>query len=73
MAQLQDFLNNPPALVGPDYNIYRYCDGIYKVIHFKQPRSLVPNLKPPQKKEPGDKKPESSLSRARRMIGRANV
>ena len=68
MAQLQDYLNNPPALVGPDYNIYRYCDGLYKVIHFKQPRSLVPIVKPPKNKDPGDKKPESSLSRARRIV-----
>lgn len=38
---LAEALVNPLALVGPDYSIYRYTDQIYKIVHFKTPRSLV--------------------------------
>lgn len=61
--------NPPPSLVGPDYNIYRYTDQIYKIVHFKAPRicGLLSNI-PSKKKEPSEKKPDSSLSRARRIV-----
>lgn len=69
MATLADYLNNPPKLVGPDYNMYKYTDQIFKVVHFKQPRNLVPGpkrVKP--KSQDSDKKPDSSVSRAKRKI-----
>lgn len=61
--------NPPPPLVGPNYNIYRYTDEIYKIVHFKAPKvyGLV-NNKPLKKSEPSEKKPDSSLSRARRTV-----
>lgn len=65
---LSQYIANPPKLVGPDYNIYRYTDQIYKVVKFKRPRDLTPRVKPIKSKEPSEKKPESSLSRARRNV-----
>ncbi len=69
MTKLAEYVANPPALVGPDYNIYHYTDGIYKVVHFKQPRSLVPSPKHSKPKSQDElKKSESALSRARRNV-----
>lgn len=69
MPTLAEYLVNPPKLVGPDYNIYKYTDEVYKVVHFKQPRSLVPNPKRVKPKSQDDnKKPDSSISRARRNV-----
>lgn len=69
MPTLAEYLENPPHLVGPDYTLYKYTDQIYKVIHFKQPRSLVPNPKRQKPKtQDENKKPDSSVSRARRNV-----
>lgn len=68
MPMLSEYLLDPPKLVGPDYNIYRYTDNCYKVVHFKNPRSLVPIMRPKKAKPPSEKKPDSSLSRARRNV-----
>lgn len=58
----------PPELVGPDYNLYRYRDDMYKVVHFK---STAPRLGlHKQKEETGfrhDDKLPQALSRARRV------
>lgn len=68
MPTLAEYVLDPPKLVGPDYNIYRYTKDTFKIVRFKSPRSLVPNPKPPKAKEPTGKKSESSLSRARRSV-----
>lgn len=68
MPTLAEYVQDPPALVGPDYNIYRYTNDVYKVVHFKTPRSLVPKPRTPKKAEPSEKKSESALSRARRNV-----
>lgn len=67
--QLSDALKNPPKLLGPDYTIYHYRSGIYKVVKFKSPRQLVKPLHTQNKKaEPSEFKPDTSLSRARRNV-----
>ena len=69
MSTLQDYLKDPPKLVGPDYNIYHYTGGIYKVVKFKAPRSLLKVVRPSKPKSAeSTKKPDSSLSRARRNV-----
>lgn len=61
---LLDFPSEP---IRPDYNIYRYTDGIYKIVNFK---STLPRLVPPVRKEETkyDDKLVQSLSRARRVV-----
>ncbi len=66
---LSDAVQNPPKLVGADYNLYFYRDGIYKVVKFKSPRQLVKPLRPDKpKSEPSEFKPDSSVSRAKRTV-----
>lgn len=66
---LQDYLQCPPKLVGPDYTIYHYRDGMYKVVKFKSPRQLVKPLQPVKPKtESSEFKPDSSVSRAKRTV-----
>lgn len=67
---LSQYVENPPVLVGPDYRIMHYTGGIYKVIKFKNPRP-VGFLRPKKVKVKSDdevKKPDSSVSRARRNV-----
>ena len=57
-----------PDLVRPDYNVYRFRDDMYKIVHFK---STAPQLGiPHRRKEDGylhDDKLPQSISRARRV------
>lgn len=65
---MRDWFSQPPVeLVRPDYNIYRYTDGIYKIVNFK---STLPRLTPPVRTEETkyDNKLVQSLSRARRIV-----
>lgn len=57
----------PPELVNPDYNVYSYANGIFKVVRFK---SNAPRMVPvsARKRSDSPKKLEASLSRARRMV-----
>lgn len=57
----------PPELVKPDYNVYSYANGIFKVVRF---RSTAPRMIPSsaRKRSENPKKLEASLSRARRMV-----
>lgn len=56
----------PLGLVGPSYNIYRYTDHIYKVIHFPRPRLMLKAEK--AQKQSSGKKLDASFSRAKRII-----
>lgn len=58
----------PPELVGPDYNLYRYRDDFYKVVHFKStaPRSAGFTREKDEGFRYEDKLPQA-LSRARRV------
>lgn len=58
MADLLSSLvsNPPPPLVGPNYNIYRFTDQIYKIVHFKSPKVYcMVDSKPRKKSEPSEK------------------
>lgn len=60
-------LQAPPELIRGDYSVYRYTDSIYKIVRFKS--NLVPRGPlPSTEKQHHDKKLESSLSRARRVL-----
>ena len=63
MADL--LFNPPPELVRPSYNIYRYTDQIYKVVHFK---STMPGYRAFGDVQHHDEKMDSSISRAKRVI-----
>lgn len=65
---MRDWFSQPPAEpIRPDYNIYRFTDGIYKIVNFK---STLPRLAPPVRSEETkyDNKLSQSLSRARRIV-----
>lgn len=63
---MADLLHNLPAdLVRPSYNIYRYTDQIYKVVHFK---STMPGYRGSGDVQHHDEKMDSSISRAKRVI-----
>lgn len=57
----------PPDLARPDYTIYDYRNGIYKIVRF---RSTAPRLCLPseRKKKGNDHKLDASISRARRVV-----
>lgn len=61
-------LEAPPELVNPDYNVYRYRDDLYKVVHFKStaPRSAGFIREKDEGFRHQDKLPQA-LSRARRV------
>lgn len=58
---------NISKLVRPDYNIYHFTDGIYKVVHFK---STAPRFVSAEKrtKKGNENKLDAALSRARRTV-----
>ena len=59
----------PPALVGPDYNLYQYRHDFYKVVHFRstEPRMALHNRDKSEGFKYDDKLPQA-LSRARRVV-----
>ena len=66
---LADALKNPLALVGPNYSIYRYTDQIYKIVHFKSPRSLVERrVKCDRTTKGNSEKLDAAISRAKRVV-----
>lgn len=67
---LSQYVAHPPALVQPDYNIYRYTDQIYKIVHIKNPRPLIrgPRRTKVRPDDEPPKKSDSNLSRARRVV-----
>lgn len=67
--KLNDVVDGSTALVGPSYNIYRYTDQIYKVIHWPSPRSLIKPVTAPDRSQKGNqKKLDPSISRSRRVV-----
>lgn len=57
----------PPELIGPSYNIYRYTDQIYKVVHFKSTAPRVGRVDK-SKDVHHENKLDASLSRSRRVV-----
>ena len=65
---MRDWFSQPPAEpIRPDYNIYYFRDGIFKIVNFK---STLPRLCPPVRtvETKYDNKLSQSLSRARRSV-----
>lgn len=65
---MSDWFSQPPAeQVRPDYNVWYYIDGIYKIVNFK---STLPRLAPPVRQETPkyDTKLAPSLSRTRKLV-----
>lgn len=56
-----------PELIGPSYNIYKYTDQIYKVVHFKSTAPRVGRVDKSQDVH-HDNKLDASLSRSRRVV-----
>lgn len=50
----------------PDYSIYDYRNGIYKIVHFKKSETVL--LSSDRKKKGNTEKLDPSLSRARRVV-----
>ena len=67
---LSKYVAYPPPLVQADYNIYRYTDQIYKIVHIKNPRPLIrgPRRTKVHSEDEPPKKTDSNLSRARRNL-----
>lgn len=67
---LSQYVACPPPLVQPDYNIYRYTDSLYKIVHIKNPRPLIrgPRRVKVRTDDEPIKKSDCNLSRARRTI-----
>lgn len=66
---LNDVLNHETALVGPSYNVYHYSDGIYKIVHFKNPRLMVDSCKEiDRSKKGGTSKLSPAISRAKKVV-----
>lgn len=65
---MRDWFSQPPAEpIRPDYNIYHYTGGIFKIVNFK---STLPRLSPPVRQEQPkyDNKLVQSLSRTRKLV-----
>lgn len=65
---LQEYLDQPWALVGPSYTIHKYTDQIYKIVHFKTPRIFVERSEKCDRSPKGNsEKLDASISRAKRV------
>lgn len=56
------------ALVGPSFNIYKYNNNLYKVIHFPRPRPLLACQEVDRTRKGGDRKLDAAISRARKNV-----
>ena len=43
------------ALVGPSFNIYKYNNNLYKVVHFPRPRPLLACQEVDRSRKGGDR------------------
>lgn len=67
MSSLHDI--TPLDILGPSYNIYRYTDQIYKIVHFKRPRPLCDRIKGSSRNRKGNNnKIAPAVSRARKTV-----
>lgn len=55
-------------LVGPTFNVYKYNNNLYKVIHFPRPRPLVACSEVDRTKKGRDRKLDAAVSRARKNV-----
>lgn len=64
---LDELVTQP--IVGPTFNVYKYNNNLYKVIHFPRPRPLlaVPG-EVDRSKKGNDRKLDSAVSRARKNV-----
>lgn len=67
---LNDLLSQgPTALVSPNYNVYEYTEGIYKIVNFKHPRLLADSCAPLDRSRKGNTcKLAPALSRAKKVV-----
>ena len=66
---IAEYAANPCALVGPSYTIHKYTDEIYKIVHFKRPRSLVERTAVRDRSAKGNtEKLDAAISRAKRVV-----
>lgn len=57
------------AIVGPTFNVYKYNNNLYKVIHFPRPRPLLVAPGGVDRSKKGrDRKLDSAVSRARKNV-----
>lgn len=64
---LDDLVGKP--LVGPSFNVYKYNNNLYKVIHFSRPRPLLATSGEVDRSKKGrDRKLDSAISRARKNV-----
>lgn len=67
--QLQEYLAQPWLLQSPTYTIHRYTDQIYKIVHFKRPRSFVErSYSVDRSTKDNEEKLSQAVSRAKRVI-----
>lgn len=62
-------LQDPSWVLNPSYNIYRFTDQIYKVVHFRNPlRRLKGSLEVDRSRKGNASKLDQSISRAKRVV-----
>lgn len=63
---LNDLVAKP--LVGPTFNVYKYNNNLYKVVHFPRPRPLLACPEVDRSKKGRDRKLDAAVSRARKNV-----
>lgn len=63
---LNDLVGKP--LVGASFNVYKYNNNLYKVVHFPRPRPLLALGGVDRTKKGRDRKLDASVSRARKNV-----
>lgn len=56
------------SLVGPTFNVYKYNNNLYKVVHFPRPRLLLASGEVDRTKKGRDRKLDAAVSRARKNV-----
>ena len=54
--------------MGPSFNVYKYNNNLYKVIHFPRPRPLLACQEVDRTKKGRDRKLDAAISRARKNV-----
>ena len=63
---LNDLVGQP--LVGPSFNIYKYNNNLYKVVHFPRPRTILACSEIDRTKKGNERKLDAAVSRARKNV-----